>query len=202
MFKCVFIHSFVPLILIKQAILINYSFVKSQSLQIPYPQFYSDKSLTMVALPEIQTQTSHLLHTHPSPLITVFVGGTSGIGTHTVLALASAHAKNSTQPLLVFIVGRNKDAATTIIAECRKLCPHGDFRFVQARDLSLLQDVDRVCQEIRGMLNEREKEKGEKAWIDLLVMTQGVLTLSRNGRFVLHLEPSLLISLLSSISIF
>ncbi|TGO48209.1 hypothetical protein BCON_0247g00030 [Botryotinia convoluta] len=135
----------------------------------------------MVPLPEIHTQTSHLLRTHPSPLIAVFVGGTSGIGTHTVLALASAHAKNSTQPLLLFIVGRNKDAATRIIAECRELCPHGDFRFVQARDLSLLKDVDRVCEEIRGMLDEREKEKGEKAWIDLLVMTQGVLTLSRNA---------------------
>ncbi|TGO34069.1 hypothetical protein BHYA_0214g00200 [Botrytis hyacinthi] len=148
----------------------------------------------MVPLPEIHTQTTHLLHTHPSPLIAVFVGGTSGIGTHTVLALASAHAKNSTQPLLVFIVGRNKDAATTIIAECRKVCPHGDFRFVQARDLSLLKDVDRVCQEIRGMLDEREKEKGGKAWIDLLVLTQGVLTLSRNGKFVFHLSPFLLIS--------
>ncbi|KAF7935918.1 uncharacterized protein EAE98_002138 [Botrytis deweyae] len=134
----------------------------------------------MVPLPEIHTQTSHLLHTHPSPLIAVFIGGTSGVGTYTVLALASAHAKNSTQPLLLFIVGRNKDAATIIIAKCRKLCPHGDFRFVQARDLSLLKDVDRVCREIRGVLDERQKEKREKAWIDLLVMTQGVLTLSRN----------------------
>ncbi|KAF7895305.1 hypothetical protein EAF00_007119 [Botryotinia globosa] len=169
----------------------------------------------MVPLPEIHTQTSHLLHTDPSPLIAVFVGGTSGIGTHTVLALASAHAKNSTQALLVFIVGRNKDAATTIIAECRKLCPRGDFRFVQARDLSLLNDVDRVCQEIGGMLNEREKEKGGKAWIDLLVMTQGVLTLSRNAtkegldstyslmyysrmRFITQLLPLLLCSPLPS----
>ncbi|KAF5869997.1 putative short-chain dehydrogenase reductase protein [Botrytis fragariae] len=135
----------------------------------------------MVPLLEIHAQTSHLLRTHPSPLIAVFVGGTSGIGTHTVLALASAHAKNSTQPLLLFIVGRNKDAATRIIAECKELCPHGDFRFVQARDLSLLKDVDRVCEEIRRILDEREKVKGEKAWIDLLVMTQGVLTLSRNA---------------------
>ncbi|TGO80026.1 hypothetical protein BPOR_1831g00010 [Botrytis porri] len=135
----------------------------------------------MVPLPEIQTQTSHFLRTHPAPLIAVFVGGTSGIGTHTVLALASDHAKNSTQPLLIFIVGRNKDAATRIIAECRELCPHGDFRFVQARDLSLLRDVDRVCEEIRGKLDGREKEKGEKGQIDLLVMTQGVLTFSQNA---------------------
>ncbi|KAF7951391.1 hypothetical protein EAE96_006704 [Botrytis aclada] len=135
----------------------------------------------MVPLPEIHTQTSHLLRTHSSTLIAVFVGGTSGNGTYSVLALASAHAKHSTQSLLLFIVGRNNEAATKIIAECRERCPRGDFRFVQARDLSLLKDVDRVCEEIKKILIERENEKGEKAWIDLLVMTQGVLTLSRNA---------------------
>ncbi|KAK9241679.1 hypothetical protein V1506DRAFT_517829 [Lipomyces tetrasporus] len=66
--------------------------------------------------------------------VTAFVGGTSGVGKHTVRALASTHG-TSGRGLRVYIAGRNEEAANTIIAECRKACPAGEFHFVCASDL-------------------------------------------------------------------
>jgi hypothetical protein len=70
----------------------------------------------------------------------------------------------------VYIVGRNEAAANTIIAECRKACPAGEFHFVRASDLSSLREVDRVCKEIVNA--EEASAAGKSAFVDLLVMTQ------------------------------
>ncbi|THW42694.1 hypothetical protein D6D21_05722 [Aureobasidium pullulans] len=104
------------------------------------------------------------------PLTAVFVGATSGIGEYTIRSLA-AHYGKSTQGLCLFLVGRNRTAASAILSDCRKLCPSGEFHFVQASDLSLIRDVDVACEEIKKLVDESGASKGAVACIDLLVMS-------------------------------
>jgi NAD(P)-dependent dehydrogenase (short-subunit alcohol dehydrogenase family) len=101
----------------------------------------------------------------------VFVGGTSGIGENAVRALSSIHG-TSGKGLRVYIVGRNDKAAKTIIAECKKVCPTGEFHFVRASDLSSMQEVDRACKEIIDA--EEAATTGKPACVDLLVMSQAL----------------------------
>jgi len=122
----------------------------------------------MVQLSIVRAFNEDLVKNHH--ITAVFVGGTSGIGEYTMRALAST-VGSSGRGLRAYIVGRNQRSADTIIADCRKMCPTGDYRFIKAKDLSLLQDVDRVCQEITSM-EEGLKPEGGKACIDLLVLTQ------------------------------
>ncbi len=56
------------------------------------------------------------------------------------------------------------------MSDCVRLCPEGQFRFVQAEDLALLKDVDRVCAEIIR-IEEDENANGGTARVDLLVMS-------------------------------
>jgi NAD(P)-dependent dehydrogenase (short-subunit alcohol dehydrogenase family) len=122
----------------------------------------------MVQPSTVRAYNAELVKNHH--ITAVFVGGTSGIGEYTMRALAST-VGTSGRGLRAYIVGRNQKAADTIIADCRKVCPTGDFRFVKAKDLSLIQDVDRVCQDITSM-EEARKPDGGTACIDLLVLTQ------------------------------
>lgn len=107
------------------------------------------------------------------PLVAVFAGATTGIGEYTVRALAATHGKSG-KGLRVYIIGRKKELADKIFADCQILCPAGQFIFLAANDLSLLKDVDRVCRDVV----ETEQEKistGERARIDMLVMTHAIL---------------------------
>ncbi|KAK4937626.1 hypothetical protein LTR10_021772 [Elasticomyces elasticus] len=99
----------------------------------------------------------------------VFVGGTSGIGEYSARALASTHG-TSGHGLRVYLVGRNETAAKTIIADCRKACPTGEYHFVRASDLASLREVDRVCKQI--VTAEEANAAIKPACVDLLVLTQ------------------------------
>jgi NAD(P)-dependent dehydrogenase (short-subunit alcohol dehydrogenase family) len=129
----------------------------------------------MVQLEVVQAANAALVKARP--LVAVFIGGTAGIGEYAVRALATAHGSQG-RGLRAYIVGRNESAAEKIIAECRQMCPPGHFRFVQATNLSLLKDVDRTCAEIIRLEEEAAKIQDGPARVDLLVMTQGVLSLS------------------------
>ena len=109
------------------------------------------------------------------PLVGVFFGGTSGIGECAVRALATAHG-TSGRGLRIYIVGRNQMAADRIISECQELCPSGRFRFMKTTDLSLLQEVDRICDEIVRTEALMAKTSNLPAGIDFLVLTQGILS--------------------------
>lgn len=114
------------------------------------------------------------------PLVAVFIGATSGIGSYAAKALAKQ--SNDAQPLRLYMVGRNKDAAARIISECENSCPTGQFRFVRAENLALLMDVDRVCRDITAIEEVESGKRGERPRIDLLVMTQAYLAFDgRNG---------------------
>ena len=134
----------------------------------------------MVRIDLTRSCNSTLTKTHP--LVAVFVGGTSGIGEYTIRALATTHS-NQGKGLRLYIVGRNTDAAKRIISDCVDICPAGQFRFVQAKDLALLADVGRVCAEII-QIEEDENANGGTAKVDLLVMSQAgfpLLFQPRNG---------------------
>ena len=125
----------------------------------------------MVHLDVVRAANSALVKSQP--LVAVFVGGTSGIGEQTIYALAATHAEKG-KGLRLYIVGRNAAAAQKIISECTRLCPGGSFRFVQAKDLALLEDVDRICAEIIR-IEEDENANGGTARVDLLVMSQALV---------------------------
>ncbi|KAI1456824.1 NAD(P)-binding protein [Annulohypoxylon moriforme] len=111
----------------------------------------------------------------------VVAGGTAGIGEATVRALATTFAGRGSGDeqrdfLRVYIVGRNREAARKIIAECETTCPRGVFRF-HGGDLSLLKEVDRICAEIIEIERREADSKNAAATIDFLVCSQGVLSL-------------------------
>ncbi|RAL15340.1 uncharacterized protein BO97DRAFT_475735 [Aspergillus homomorphus CBS 101889] len=123
----------------------------------------------MVTLDAVHASNTALVQSQP--LVAVFFGGTSGIGHYTLSALATAEGSRSGKGLRAYIVGRKAQAAENIIAECRALCGHAnaEFIFIQATDLSLLRDVDRVCAEILSL----EEAKSQNPRIDYLMLTQG-----------------------------
>ncbi|KAE9373573.1 hypothetical protein N431DRAFT_337228 [Stipitochalara longipes BDJ] len=125
----------------------------------------------MVSLEIIKSCNAALIESQP--LVAVVTGGTSGIGEHTIRTLATTHGKGG-KGLRIYIVGRNDAAAKAIIGDCLKICPAGDFRFMQAGDLSLLKDVDHVSAEIIKA-EEAATGKGEKPKIDFLVMCHAFL---------------------------
>lgn len=81
------------------------------------------------------------------PLVAAFAGGTTGIGSYVVNALAKAFANHGSK-LRVYIIGRNATRAEAVIAEGKRLSPGSEWRFVQATDLALISEVDRCCAEI------------------------------------------------------
>jgi hypothetical protein len=132
---------------------------------------------TMVKLNVVHTSNTALVQSQP--LVAVFFGGTSGIGHYTLRALATAEA-NGGKGFRAYIVGRKAKAAEDIISECRGIYPQGQFKFVKADDLSLIQDVDRVCADIIQL----EEKEGQDPRIDYLMMSQGgSIFLPRKGMF-------------------
>lgn len=128
----------------------------------------------MVPLPIVRSVNEELVKTHP--LVAVFVGGTSGIGSNTIKALARTHASSSSmQTLRVYIVARNAEIAKKLISECEEICPKGRFMFLQSGDLALIKDVDVICKELMKV-EEKEGGKfmGDKARIDILVMSHAI----------------------------
>ncbi|KAI1153772.1 putative short-chain dehydrogenases/reductase [Nemania diffusa] len=97
----------------------------------------------MVNLSDITASNERIPSALPSGLVAVFVGGTSGVGEHTLKAFAK-HARGPK----VIIVGRSQEAANRIMNECRQLSPDGHFEFIGA-DVSLLKNVDDVCRQIQ-----------------------------------------------------
>ncbi|KAI9717646.1 MAG: hypothetical protein M1812_004591 [Candelaria pacifica] len=132
----------------------------------------------MVQLEVVRSANATLVKSQP--LVAVFVGGTSGIGEFTIRALAATHGKEG-KGLRLYIVGRNSSAAEKTISECKSVCPEGDFRFVKANDLALLNDVDRVCDEIIR-IEEGIKADGGSARVDLLNLSQHYFPLTFEPR--------------------
>lgn len=81
----------------------------------------------------------------PPGLVAVFVGATSGIGE----AALKEFVKNAKKPKC-YLVGRSEQAANRIIGECKSINSDAHVVFMQA-DVSLIREVDRLCEDIKGM---------------------------------------------------
>jgi short-subunit dehydrogenase len=123
----------------------------------------------MVNLEQMRASNARIRECLPPGLVAVFAGGTSGIGETTM----KQFAKHAVQPRIYF-VGRSERAAARITAELTSLNPAGKYRFIRA-DLSLLQNVDEVCREI----------KTREPLINLLFLTPGTM-MTGKGIHPLH----------------
>jgi NAD(P)-dependent dehydrogenase (short-subunit alcohol dehydrogenase family) len=126
----------------------------------------------MVGLDVARAHTASIFRSRP--IVAVFAGATAGLGESTLRALAAAHGDQG-KGLRVYVVGRKKASFDKVAADCRRVCPRGQFLFVQANDLALLADVDKACAEITKTEQENAKE-GEPARVDLMCLSQGDFT--------------------------
>lgn len=150
----------------------------------------------MVAL-DIVEATNRAVATDKSagrPYVAVVGSGTSGIGSYAALALAKIHGEAgqaASRGLRVYILGRR--TSDVLLADLRAACPFGTFEFLQAKDLGLLKDVDRVS----SLLIEKETaysaKEGHPAKVDLLVASQGILSFSGRDDTTEGLERSMAI---------
>ncbi|KAI1483337.1 NAD(P)-binding protein [Daldinia eschscholtzii] len=134
----------------------------------------------MVKLDVVRSANAALANSATKPYVAVVAGGTSGIGESAVRALAATFADRGDREedvLHVHIVGRNEEAGRKIVAECSEICPHGVFQFHKG-DLSLLKEVDRVCADVIATEQQAASARGAVAKIDLLVTSQGILSLT------------------------
>jgi len=123
--------------------------------------------MSKISLNDVRTLNSALVRDRP--LVAVFFGGTGGISRATLRELAKAEAKTG-RSLRAYIIARNVKAGDDLLQECREIHPDGQFRFIKAENLSLLQDIDRICAVLTQM---EEKAGGTDARIDYLMMSQG-----------------------------
>lgn len=115
----------------------------------------------MVSLPIVHDSNAKIATSLPAGMVAVFVGATSGIGEYTL----KAFAQQTTTPT-IYLVGRSDTAAKRIVAECKGINPGGKYIFIKS-DVSLLKNVDEVCEQILA------KEDS----INLLFQTQGTMVL-------------------------
>jgi len=129
----------------------------------------------MVKMQQVRTTVSTYFANRP--VVAVFIGGTQGIGHFSAAALAKQYAtqqtaNTSTAPLLrIYIVGRSATKANTVLSDLTKAHSNGQYRFVQAADLTSIVDVDTISKEIIRIENEEHGQDNPR--IDLLVQTQG-----------------------------
>ncbi|KAK7188560.1 hypothetical protein DPSP01_005523 [Paraphaeosphaeria sporulosa] len=127
----------------------------------------------MVDLTTIHASNASL----PTHLTAVFVGGTSGIGLYTLLALA----RRCKVPNIYFI-GRSQQAADRILADLHTLNPNGTYTFIPS-DVSLIKNVDAVCAQIAA----------KESHINILCLSQGTMSVGQETSEGMHLIASLIL---------
>lgn len=127
----------------------------------------------MVTIDEIK-KANAIENPSQENLVAVFVGATSGIGEGTLRAFAQ-HIQNPT----VYIIGRSKPKASSLLSELRETNARGTFIFIEG-DVSKLRECDRVCAEI----------KRQTPSINLLFQSQGYVSYSGREGTSLHLLTS------------
>jgi NADP-dependent 3-hydroxy acid dehydrogenase YdfG len=127
----------------------------------------------MVTLEQMRSSNARIGESLPAGMVAVFVGGTSGIGEATM----KLFAKHAVEPHIYF-VGRSDRAAVRIINELTAINPGGQYHFIQA-DLSLLQNVDDVCHNI----------KSHEELINLLFLTSGTMVTGKGNYYPSLREP-------------
>lgn len=99
-------------------------------------------------------------------LVALFVGGTSGIGKHAAIKLASAIDRPT-----IYIVGRNEVAGSQVVNELEATNPNGTYAFKPA-DVSQLRNVDALCHEFECLSKK----------LDVLFLSSGAIAFSKQGK--------------------
>jgi NAD(P)-dependent dehydrogenase (short-subunit alcohol dehydrogenase family) len=132
----------------------------------------------MVSLSTVQTSNARISAAIPPTTtpVAVFIGATSGIGKASLLQFAQHTAQNKPR---IYFVGRSQAAADEILQQLRRIKPDdgadggAEYVFIQA-DVSLLNQVDEVCKQIK------EKESA----INVLFLSQGTLDMTTGSSFL------------------
>ncbi|KAH7071270.1 hypothetical protein BKA63DRAFT_70011 [Paraphoma chrysanthemicola] len=106
------------------------------------------------------------------PLVIAITGGTTGIGSYIAAAFARAFSEHG-HKLRIYIIGRSTSRAETVLEHGRATSPGSDWRFIQAEDLSLMSDVERISKEIIRQ-EENEPFAGGVPRLDALYMSQAL----------------------------
>lgn len=114
--------------------------------------------LAMVAFKEIQAANA-LISEATTPRVSVFVGGTSGIGKLTIKALVATGAS-----IKIYLVGRKSSEERTrgFIQEQKAINPKAELIWTEG-EVSLLAETKRICEAI----------KAKESRVDLLFLTAG-----------------------------
>ena len=127
----------------------------------------------MVSAKAVRASNALISSTLPPSPTALFVGATNGIGRATLGKFAE-----NTQSPTVFFVGRSQSAAEELLAELKtKINPQGTYEFLIA-DCTLLGEVDRVCEIVKGKLEAQGKA------LEYLCLSCGYLSFGgRDGEF-------------------
>ncbi|EGE00106.1 hypothetical protein TESG_07428 [Trichophyton tonsurans CBS 112818] len=112
----------------------------------------------MVLYTEVQASNARISES-TAPQVSVFAGGTSGIGQYTVKALVSTGAS-----MRIYLVGRksSEERMKTFIQELQAINPRAEIVWTEG-EISLLAETKRVCDAI----------KSKESRVDLLFLTAG-----------------------------
>jgi predicted amino acid dehydrogenase len=117
-----------------------------------------ETSPTMVSLSEIRASNAQIDEDN-LPRLTVFVGGTAGIGKAALTALVSQKT-----PLKIYILGRNEASHREFLQHLQQSNSQAEIVWLKGQ-VTLLAEVKRLCIEIKS----REES------IDLLFLSAGFL---------------------------
>ena len=129
----------------------------------------------MPSLSTIKESNALIPNTLPPNPVALFVGGTKGIGAHSLLAFARHAASLNPR---IYVIARSTSPA---VAQAQALLSSGGSITFLPCDASLIKDADRMCAEIR---------KKEPA-INLLFMSQGTLDMQSTTKEGLPLMAGL-----------
>lgn len=112
----------------------------------------------MVSFKEVQASNA-LINDATAPRVSVFVGGTSGIGMYTIRALVATGAS-----VRIYLVGRSssQERMNTFIQELHAINPKAEVIWTEG-EISLLAEVKRIC----GLIKTKESR------VDLLFLSAG-----------------------------
>ncbi|KAJ7864192.1 NAD(P)-binding protein [Mycena leptocephala] len=128
-------------------------------------------------MPSLSTvQTSNAAFSPSYTPVAIFVGGTSGIGQ----GMAEAFARHTKGNAHIVLVGRNRAAASSILATFPKPGPGATHEFVEC-DITLMSNVHRVATELRARIPK----------INFLVLTTGVMTMDGRNETVEGIDRKL-----------
>ncbi|ENH99848.1 hypothetical protein COCC4DRAFT_180370 [Bipolaris maydis ATCC 48331] len=114
------------------------------------------------------------------PLVVALIGGTSGIGSYVAQTFASTFARHGSK-LRVYLVGRNAERAETLMQFGRETSEGSEWRFIRAKNLALMSEVDAVSEEIMRQ-EEASAFVGGPPRLDALYMSSALSPLAPSPR--------------------